>query len=289
MIVKNLMFNTEPSVIHANGMGADAVLNILRKMDLEYEFTDPYDPNPIIKENWFRIISTGKFLSQENIREFFKFPQEELNPELAIITWTDAIDKNAFELILKAYNIPYHNLVNSGQKYQSMLKIINTLKFLKTTTAKYIFGCDAKDVFILNHPNYILKSFLNKFPNHKMLINGELNDSPQFITTFEHESFKHHNSPYRFVNSGVSPTREDHLENEFIDSLRFSSRFFDRYPLLKLKEFRVMVINHLMDSFHGEFSDWGLKDFPYEDIQIYFTKRFNNRIIEKYNEMKNGE
>jgi len=29
-----------------------------------------------------------------------------------------------------------------------------------------------------------------------------------------------------------------YLENEFIDSLRFSSRFFDRYPLLKLKEFR---------------------------------------------------
>jgi hypothetical protein len=44
-----------------------------------------------------------------------------------------------------------------------------------------------------------------------------------------------------------------------------------------------------MDSFHGEFSDWGLKDFPYEDIRLYFTKRFNDRIIEKYNEMKNGE
>jgi len=89
-----------------------------------------------------------------------------------------------------------------------------------------------------------------------------------------------------FVRRRVS---EENLENEFIDSLRFSSRFFDRYPLLKLKEFRVMVINHLMDSFHGEFSDWGLKDFPYEDIRLYFTKRFNNRIIEKYNEMKNGE
>jgi hypothetical protein len=245
-------------------MGADAVLNILRKMDLEYEFTDPYDPNPIIKENWFRIISTGKFLSQENIREFFKFPQEELNPELAIITWTDAIDKNAFELILKAYNIPYHNLVNSGQKYQSMLKIINTLKFLKTTTAKYIFGCDAKDVFILNHPNYILKSFLNKFPNHKMLINGELNDSPQFITTFEHESFKHHNSPYRFVNSGVYIA-----EKEFL--ITFLNRCLEYYqPIVQ-----AGVTSHMQDQAcfkvtYPEFYPSATLDYNCEIFQTLF-------------------
>lgn len=211
MRIKNLMFNTEPSVIHANGMGADAVLNILRKMGLEYEYTDPYNPSPIIKENWFRIINTGEFLTKDDVRDFFKFPEDILNPDLAVITWTDSKDKNAFELILKAYNIPYHNLINNGQKYQSMLKIINTLEFLKTTTAKYIFGCDAKDVFILKHPNDILESFLTKFSNHKMLINGELNDSPQFITTFEHESYKHHNSPYRFVNSGVYIAEKEFL------------------------------------------------------------------------------
>jgi hypothetical protein len=264
MIVKNLMFNTTPSVIHANGMGAHAVLNILRKMNLEYEFTDPYDSNPVIKENWFRVISTGKFLVQDDVQAFFKFTEEELNPDLAVITWTDAEDKNVFELILKAYNIPYHNLVNKGQKYQSMLKIINTLEFLKTTTAKYIFGCDAKDVFILNHPNHILESFLEKFPNHKMLINGELNDSPQFITTFEHESFKHHNSPYRFVNSGVYIA-----EKEFL--ITFLNRCLEYYQPIA----QAGVTSHMQDQAcfkvtYPEFYPMATLDYNCEIFQTLF-------------------
>lgn len=274
MIVKNLMFNTEPLVIHANGMAADAVLNILRKMDLEYEFTDPYDPNAVIKENWFRIISTGKFLIKEDVRTLFKFPEEKLNEDLAIITWTDAEDKNVFELILNAYNIPYHNLVNKGQKYQSMLKITNTLEFLKTTTAKYIFGCDAKDVFILKHPNDILDTFLAKFPNHKMLINGELNDAPQFITTFEHESFKHHNSPYRFVNSGAYIA-----EKEFL--IKFLTRCLEYYiPIV-----RTGITSHMQDQAcfkvtYPEFYPDATLDYNCEIFQTLFF--IENQFIEVY-------
>lgn len=264
MIVKNLMFDTEPMVIHANGMGADAVLGILRKMGLEYEFTDPYNVNSEIKENWFRVIKTNKFLTEDDVKNFFKFSNEKLNSDLEIITWTDAPNKNIFELILKAYNIPYHNLVNSNEKYQSMLKITNTLDFLKKTTAKYIFGCDAKDVFILKHPNDILKSFLTKFPNHKMLINGELNDTPQFITTFEHESFKHHNSPYRFVNSGVYIAEKEFLINFLIRCLEYYDSIL-----------QIGVSSHMQDQacfkvVYPEFYPSAFLDYDCEIFQTLF-------------------
>lgn len=203
MKVQNKMFNTFPSIIHANGMAADAPLAIIRKIGLEYEFTDPYNPNGPKREDWFRDVSTGELLTVRKAKELFDLGEETLRSDTAIITWTDSNTRNILEYILKANNIPYYNLVRQSQSYQSMLKITSTLEFLKSTNYAYIIGCDAKDVMFLDHPNVIIEKYLSIFPNQQMIINGELNDAPKFITTFEHESYTHTNSPFRFVNSGV--------------------------------------------------------------------------------------
>lgn len=203
MVLRNRMFDTTPGIIHANGMAADAPLAIIRKMGLEYEFTDPYNPAGPKKEDWFRVLSTGELLTVDSAKGIFDLGDTPLRSDIAIITWTDGNSRNILEYILNANRIPYHNLVKHGQSYQSMLKITATLEFLKSTDYKYIIGCDAKDVMFLQHPNLVVEKYVGSFPDQKMVINGELNDAPKFLTTFEHESYTHTNSPYRFVNSGV--------------------------------------------------------------------------------------
>lgn len=82
---------------------------------------------------------------------------------------------------------------------------------------------------------------------------------------------------------------EDQLEEGFRDALKYGEKFLQRYPLLKMKEYREIVMNVVMDHIHGELSKWGTKEFPYNDVRNYLTNRFIARIKERYEELKNGE
>ena len=81
---------------------------------------------------------------------------------------------------------------------------------------------------------------------------------------------------------------EDKLEEGFNDGLKYGEEFFQKYPLLKMKEYRELVMNVVMDHIHGELSNWGTRDFPYGDVRNYLTDRFIDRIRENYEELENN-
>jgi len=80
---------------------------------------------------------------------------------------------------------------------------------------------------------------------------------------------------------------EEDLEEGLKNAFESAKRFLYRYPLLKMKEFRELVMNVLMDHIHGELSNWGTKDFDYGGVRNYLTDMFIDKIREKYHELKN--
>lgn len=80
---------------------------------------------------------------------------------------------------------------------------------------------------------------------------------------------------------------EEELEEGLNDALKYGEEFLQRYPLLKMKEYREIVMNVLMDDIHGQLSNWGSRDFDYGGVRNYLTDMYIDRIRDKYNELKN--
>jgi len=80
---------------------------------------------------------------------------------------------------------------------------------------------------------------------------------------------------------------EEEIEEGLKEGFIYGKDFFKRYPLLKMKEFRELVMNVLMDDLHGKLSNWGSRDFDYGGVRNYLTDMYIDRIRDKYNELKN--
>lgn len=72
----------------------------------------------------------------------------------------------------------------------------------------------------------------------------------------------------------------DKLEAEFRDALdTVSYRLKNGYSL---DNFQRVVISILMDSLHGELSNWGTEDFPYDEIEKYLLNKYSDVMAERH-------
>ena len=79
------------------------------------------------------------------------------------------------------------------------------------------------------------------------------------------------------------------MDKAFEESLDYVSTNVDNYMRtgknISLYIFKNIVINIMMDEFHGELSDWGTKDFRYDEIVDFLKDRYSNKIEREYNKL----
>ena len=76
------------------------------------------------------------------------------------------------------------------------------------------------------------------------------------------------------------------MDKEFFENLSYvTSIFLKRYNEGKrfdMFQFKTKVLNYLMDNYHGELSDGGLNDFPYDEIYEFLSNHFHDKIKDRY-------
>jgi hypothetical protein len=81
----------------------------------------------------------------------------------------------------------------------------------------------------------------------------------------------------------------DLLDKEFYENLNYVTNIFlERHNEGKrfdLSQFKTVVITYLIDNYHGELTNWGLEDFPYDEIKEYLSDYFHDKIKERYDEV----
>jgi len=79
----------------------------------------------------------------------------------------------------------------------------------------------------------------------------------------------------------------DKINDEFKDSLDYVTyKLKGNYGL---KNFQSRVINVMMDGLHGELSNWGMDDFPYEEIEKFLLDTYSDEMVERYHQMYGDE
>ena len=81
------------------------------------------------------------------------------------------------------------------------------------------------------------------------------------------------------------------IDIEFADYLNYISDYF----LSKLNDgedvifddFKRRIIDGVMDSYHGELSNWGENEFPYDEIYDFLLERYLPKIIERFDKIIN--
>ena len=81
------------------------------------------------------------------------------------------------------------------------------------------------------------------------------------------------------------------MDIEFADYLNYmSDNFLSRLNdgmEVNFNDFKRRIIDGLMDSYHGEFSNWGENEFPYDEISDFLLERYLPKIIERFNKIIN--
>jgi len=76
------------------------------------------------------------------------------------------------------------------------------------------------------------------------------------------------------------------IDKEFFENLNYvTSIFLKRYNEGKrfdIFQFKTRVLNYLMDNYHGELSNGGLNDFPYDEVYEYLSNHFHDKIKDRY-------
>jgi hypothetical protein len=79
------------------------------------------------------------------------------------------------------------------------------------------------------------------------------------------------------------------LDDEFIRYLNYITNYFlkkrDNGEEIEFYDFKRRIIDGIMDNFHGELSNWGQNDFPYDEIYDFLLERYLPRIESRYNLM----
>ena len=82
----------------------------------------------------------------------------------------------------------------------------------------------------------------------------------------------------------------DKLNEEFIKALSYVCRnsmdHKSRFYNLDFDTFKKITISVMMDGLHPTLSDWGYKDFPYDEIYDYLLEHYSDRIKERHDEIK---
>lgn len=81
------------------------------------------------------------------------------------------------------------------------------------------------------------------------------------------------------------------IDIEFADYLNYmSDNFLSRLNdgrEINFDEFKRRIIDGLMDSYHGELSNWGEHEFPYDEIYDFLLERYLPKIRERFNKIIN--
>ena len=79
----------------------------------------------------------------------------------------------------------------------------------------------------------------------------------------------------------------DRINDVFKDSLDYVSyKLKGNYGLKKFKD-RVMTV--MMDGLHGELSNWGRNDFPYDEIKEFLLDTYSDEMVERYHQIYGDE
>ena len=229
MKIFNKLKNTYPKIIHANGAWDNSVKSILEKIDLKYI-------NPI--DNAYFVYNDSEINSTHDIFIFNK-NNIPLNSDIGIYTWNNRLykDKWLFELICEINNLTYTNLIDKKEftTFDKLYTINQEVKRLKSINSpiKYLFCCDSKDVFFIEHPNFFINDFLIE-KKLKMVINAETNDYPNNITNIE----KNNPMPFKYLNSGAYIAEINFLE------------FFTDYAISITEQYRSQYLHdpHCLDQ-----------------------------------------
>ena len=81
------------------------------------------------------------------------------------------------------------------------------------------------------------------------------------------------------------------LDDEFIRYLNYITDIFlkklDIEHHANFGDFKRRIIDGLMDSYHGELSNWGQNEFPYDEIYDFLLERYLPKIKERFNKIIN--
>ena len=84
----------------------------------------------------------------------------------------------------------------------------------------------------------------------------------------------------------LSPEQMDRV---FEDSIKYTTNrldnFMRREKKISVHMFENMVTSIMMDEFHGELSNWGLENFPYDEVYNFIKERYSDKIRKEYKKL----
>lgn len=243
--VFNKETNTFPTIIHANGKAKN--------------------PGKTFSDSWPEIIK--RFRESNPIRK-------NLREDLTIVTWKggkynnvttileEACDKFGVEVKILPWPSHIHDFWEA-----SKAKAYETLNAIKSgqIKTKYIMAFDAGDVIFLNHPNDILDSFIQLFPNFKTVWCTEANDWPRFnlpkyvhhpilddyltkISAQDRENAKNHGTRFSFLNAGCVIGETQYLIPFYESSLKICADIKTNDQAMARISQYIDPVNHGQDN-----------------------------------------
>ena len=81
------------------------------------------------------------------------------------------------------------------------------------------------------------------------------------------------------------------IDIEFVHYLNYISDYFlsrlnDGEDVI-FDDFKRRIIDGIMDSYHGELSNWGENEFPYDEISDFLLERYLPKIRERFGKIIN--
>ena len=177
-MLKNLTFNTFPTVIHAQG---------------------PHDNKPY----WQPIRDAFFALPKKNIL---------LPKDLTILTWNNGHSAmGVFEKSMAHLGIPCLVLGEGIENWEnSKHKPSLTFEALKNIQTEYVMGVDSRDAILIDDPSILLNKFLSLF-DCELVFSADLMNWPNIpeFKKFEDKCAKDFHSDYKYLNSGAFIGKRD--------------------------------------------------------------------------------
>ena len=77
------------------------------------------------------------------------------------------------------------------------------------------------------------------------------------------------------------------LDNDILDNLNYVTDIFLRGlkygNRMEFDEFKRRIISGIIDDYHGDLSNWGQDEFPYDEIYNFLLDRYLPKIESRYN------
>jgi len=77
------------------------------------------------------------------------------------------------------------------------------------------------------------------------------------------------------------------LDSDILDNLNYVTDIFLRGlkygNRMEFDEFKRRIISDVIDDYHGDLSNWGQNEFPYDEIYNFLLDRYLPKIESRYN------